>query len=803
MVIFAFLLLLRSKIFPDLLSFGFSKSGGENRHPRLAQDVKHTAKTPASWRKIFLGGASMDYQKLSFELLMRAMTIYEHDKPEKSGEVKKAQNVMGRALEHLFQKRLISSTVPQSFRQMRTAETKEKRRKKMGKTIEISLEICEPEYLKKNQRFFSLLETVSHVSILQDCQETNWYSLLKVGSGQDSEVIPVPVFLDMAEENTTEGEDNYHQTLVDFLNRHEISFWVKDKHDPENWDGQIILDRDHFLTKTLDEDRTEWLQERIVTEEILEDGDFCRLCAVSERVPQELKAANVKEQEQIINEFMEALLQHEAAYLQHETVADGKVATLLHIDGAFTNLTEYFRDQIIKKGVIGPYGIVPWGKFEEVSHCRFESASEDYGKRLEINDEFTPVLIDQAGNQFFTVNSYTWDTSEHLKGFGYGKTMIEVGGKRLLAASIENSYFVVVIGTSPFTPVQGDPKKEETVRFDVDEDLRRNQCRSESKSFKTNGKDVTKDRVFVQDDLFRRMLIKFPGLLEDRDLAYRYYDQYQEVNVSSGQISNFRERITKLAVGNMHWRPRTAKYESEAKISDEISIFGENNPKDTEVVIGINFGGFLKETVHVDWYRGECWWDYDSTMRDEHERWQIKRYRNSLHQATLAFVSFGIEVPETEVPDIMWKDRDLHRETVDLLNRDRTFYPYHGIAASMRGAYAGWHKVLDKFGQDEAMKVFQNLDLFDRDPDLLINGLYGTAEKHVNKFGDCDRRIAEPFFSRLNLTADEKAEIIRTIDGHEKIRKSIVSGLAECLGVDYSFDGDLQWNGSVDKIIRV
>jgi len=735
----------------------------------------------------------MDYQKLSLELLMRAMTIYEHDKPEKSGEVKKAQNVMGRALEHMFQKRLIPSIVPKNFRQIRKAEQNRKGEMEMGKSFEINLEVCEPEYLEKNQRFFGLLETVGHVSVLQDYQETNWYSLLKVETGEDSEVIPVPVFLDMVGEDTTEDEDDCHQILVDFLNRHEISFWIKDKDDPDGWDGQIILDRNEFLAKTLNENRAEWLQERIVSDELLEDNNFRRLCAVSEKVPQELKATNIEEQEQLINEFMESLLQYEATYLQHEIMANGKVATLLHSNGAFTDLVEYFRDQIIKKGVIGPFEIVPWGKFEEVSHCRFESAEEDNGARLEINSEFTSVLIDHTGNQFFIANSYTRDSSEHLKGFGYGKTMIKVGGKRLLAVPTRESCFIIVVGVSPFIPVQGEPEEEKTVRFEVDEDLRGNRYHIESKFFKTNGKDVAKDRVFVQDDLFRRMLTKFPGLLENRELAYQWFDPYQEVKVSGDQISNFREKITKLAVGNMQWHQKTAtfgKYASEVKISDEISVSGENNPdKDTEVTIRVNFGGFLRETVHVDWYGGRCWWDYDSSsMRDQHEKWQIARYRKSLRQAALAFSSFGVEVLEAEVPDILWKDSDLHRETVDLLDRDRTFYPYHGIAASMRGAYKGWHKVLDKFGQDEVMRVFHNFDLFNRDPDLLVIGLFGTAERYVNEFGDCDRRIAKSFFQRLELTADEKAEIVNTIDGHEKIRRQTVSDLAECLGIDYSIN---------------
>ncbi|MFH1564295.1 MAG: DUF4116 domain-containing protein [bacterium] len=152
----------------------------------------------------------MDRQKLSIQLAMRALSVYEHDNPQKSDEVKNAQNTLGKALEYYFKRGYCSPDVPQQYRLLRGAE---KERKKM---FEKNFSKSEPEYREKNIRFFEVLEEKKEVSILQNYGYTDWYSLLQVETAEGEEnAIPTPVFLNIIGYDVEKEEEDEYTNLLD------------------------------------------------------------------------------------------------------------------------------------------------------------------------------------------------------------------------------------------------------------------------------------------------------------------------------------------------------------------------------------------------------------------------------------------------------------------------------------------------------------------------------------------------------------------------------------------------------------
>ncbi|MFH0854705.1 MAG: DUF4116 domain-containing protein [bacterium] len=140
---------------------------------------------------------------------MRALSVYEHDNPQKSDEVKNAQNTLGKALEYYFKKGYCSPDVPKQYRLLRGAE------KERNKMFTKDFSKIEPEFKEKNIRFFEVLEEKKEVSILQNYGYTDWYSLLQVETAEEENAIPIPVFLNIIGCDVEKVEEDEYPNLLD------------------------------------------------------------------------------------------------------------------------------------------------------------------------------------------------------------------------------------------------------------------------------------------------------------------------------------------------------------------------------------------------------------------------------------------------------------------------------------------------------------------------------------------------------------------------------------------------------------
>ncbi len=341
------------------------------------------------------------------------------------------------------------------------------------------------------------------------------------------------------------------------------------------------------------------------------------------------------------------ILSKEAEQLDEATLETGEKVAALCVELPW-HYVDVFDDTIVRRGNLGPFQVIPWGKIREgklgepgvTCNGQWIECGEDRGVNVPETSNPIPFLTDKKGNRYYLARN---------TGLPYQRTRIERDGKLVAYEKtykyVGKSSFVFVIGNDIPEYKKRDDGAVVEIRLKGYDEHRRYPgdkidtplCFHGPPSplmymFHSDRKHHLLDKDLLWNNpSFTKMCLLYTKLRWDRNQALEMFEKFTDLTESqehealekTREIYVFFEELFKDSSGG------TIQLTPNLVITGYVSFIDS----DSGIYVTVKFGDLITKTIQAEWY-------YTPGPNREEEE--------ALQRIALTLAYFGEELPDLE-----------------------------------------------------------------------------------------------------------------------------------------------------------